>query len=68
MGTTKWGVRWVGFPWIPWIPWQSGVERTGPHHPSIVDPRILGGAKAHRSHPARANIQRLMITMTKAVI
>ncbi len=44
------------------------VRAEVPHHPSIVYPKILGGAKAHRSHPARANIQRLMITMTKAVI
>ena len=35
MGTTKWGVWWLGLPWVPWIPWLSLVE-WGPHPPSIV--------------------------------
>ena len=39
---SKWGVRRVGFPWGLWILWPSGVERKGPHHPSI--PWHHGGA------------------------
>ena len=55
MGTIKWGVWRVGFPWVPWIQWRSGVERTGPHHPSIVYPRIPGRTQKRQRRRARSD-------------